>query len=177
MVVDCEERMLIAQRWLQVLSDPRARLLSHTDAAALVICSDNRRTDPERCSSMRRTRSPYCARATTGHAAALPSPAMKSRCRIGHASRPLWWKHIRAEDAWERATSPMGCGLKRRPCTGSRVQSGTGSGQLDPPALPQDHFREPPTRQKQKARQRPSLPQQQGPGPKLFHPYRNTAAL
>jgi len=121
--------MLIAQRWLQVLSDPRARLLSHTDAAALVICSDNRRTDPERCSSMRRTRSPYCARATTAHAAALPSPAMKSRCRIGHASRPLWWKHIRAEDAWERATSPMGCGLKRRPCTGSRVQSGTGSGQ------------------------------------------------
>ena len=28
---------------------------------------------------MRRTRSPCCARATTGHAAALPSPAMNSR--------------------------------------------------------------------------------------------------
>src|SRR6516164_6461355 len=36
-------RMLqIAQRRLQVLSDPHARVLSHTDAAALVICSDNR---------------------------------------------------------------------------------------------------------------------------------------
>jgi hypothetical protein len=43
-----EERMprmlQIAQRRPQVPSDPRARLLSHTDAAALVICSDNRRT-------------------------------------------------------------------------------------------------------------------------------------
>ena len=44
MIVDCLEQMLgmlqIAQRRLQVLSDPRARLLSHTDAAALAICSD-----------------------------------------------------------------------------------------------------------------------------------------
>jgi hypothetical protein len=37
MIVDCGERMLrmlqIAQRRRQVLSDPRGRLLSHTDAA------------------------------------------------------------------------------------------------------------------------------------------------
>src|SRR6516164_6826951 len=38
---------------------------------------------------MRRTRSACCcARATTGHTAALPSPAMNSRRRIGHASKP-----------------------------------------------------------------------------------------
>jgi hypothetical protein len=47
MIVDCGERMLrmlqIAQRRLQVLSDPRASLLSHTDAAPLVIYSDIRR--------------------------------------------------------------------------------------------------------------------------------------
>ena len=30
-----------------------------------------------------------CVRAITGHAAALPSPAMNSRRRIGHASKPL----------------------------------------------------------------------------------------
>jgi hypothetical protein len=30
-----------------------------------------------------------CARATTGHAPALPSPAMNARRRIGHASKPL----------------------------------------------------------------------------------------
>ena len=33
---------------------------------------------------MRRTRSACCARATTGHAAELPSLAMNSRRRIGH---------------------------------------------------------------------------------------------
>jgi len=31
-----------------------------------------------------------CARATTGHAAALPSPTMNSRRRISHASQPLY---------------------------------------------------------------------------------------
>jgi hypothetical protein len=81
MIVDCGERMLpmlqIAQRRLQVLSDPRARLLSHTDAAALVICSDNRRADPERCLSMRRTRSPYCARHYRPRR--RPNPRMNSR--------------------------------------------------------------------------------------------------
>jgi hypothetical protein len=93
MIVDCGERMLrmlqIAQRRLQVLSDPRARLLSHTDAAALVICSDNRRAGGEESPGTPfingptcRTRSACCARATSGHAAALPCPAMNSRRRI-----------------------------------------------------------------------------------------------
>jgi hypothetical protein len=77
MIVDCGERMLrmlqIAQRRRQVLSDPRARLLSHTDAAEFVICSDNRRTgrkespgtpfiNAPKCG----TRSACCARATSG---------------------------------------------------------------------------------------------------------------
>jgi hypothetical protein len=93
MIVDCGERMLrmlqIAQRRLQVLSDPRARLLSHTDAAALVICSDNRRAGREESPGTTfinaptcRIRSACCARATSGHAAALPCPAMNSCRRI-----------------------------------------------------------------------------------------------
>jgi hypothetical protein len=107
-MVDCGERMLrmlqIAQRRLQVLSDPRARLLSHTDAPALVICSDNRRIDVERCSSMRRTRSPYCVRATIGHSAAL-----RAHNELPPPHRlyllPLHRQPIPAEDAWEPATS------------------------------------------------------------------------
>jgi len=38
---------------------------------------------------MRRTRSACCARATSDHAAALPSPAMSSRRRIRHPLKLL----------------------------------------------------------------------------------------
>jgi hypothetical protein len=48
---------------------------------------------------------PMRRRAITGHAAALPSPAMNSRRRIGHAS--VHRQPIPAEDAWERATSTV----------------------------------------------------------------------
>ena len=57
---------------------------------------------------MRLTRSPCCARATTGHAAALPSPAMNSRRRIGHASKPLCGQRIAVRVAWERVGSCRG---------------------------------------------------------------------
>jgi hypothetical protein len=41
-------------------------------------------SSPNMRTPMRRTRSPCCARAASGHAAALPRPAMNSRRRIGH---------------------------------------------------------------------------------------------
>jgi hypothetical protein len=44
-------------------------------------------SSPGMSTPMRRTRSPCCARATTGHAAALPSPAMNCRRRIRDPSR------------------------------------------------------------------------------------------
>jgi hypothetical protein len=44
MIVDCGERMLrmlqIAEQRLQVLSDPRARLPSHTDPKAIAVVLD-----------------------------------------------------------------------------------------------------------------------------------------
>ena len=46
-----------------------------------------------------------CVRAITGHAAALPSPAMNSRRRIGHASKPLCGQRISVRVAWERVVS------------------------------------------------------------------------
>jgi hypothetical protein len=42
---------------------------------------------PPMSTPIRRIRSGCCALATTGHAAALPSPAMNSRRRIGHVLR------------------------------------------------------------------------------------------
>ena len=52
-----------------------------------------------------RSRSPCCAHAAIGHAAALPSPAMNSRRRIGHASKPLCGQRIAVRVAWERVAS------------------------------------------------------------------------
>ncbi len=67
----------------------------------------------------------FCARATSGHAAALPSPAMNSRRRIRHASQPTAdslsrlrfhgnrpnrrterWRVRRPEDAGSRGRRP-----------------------------------------------------------------------
>jgi hypothetical protein len=44
---------------------------------------------PAKSTPMRGTRSPCCARAASGHAAVLPSPAMNSRRRIRHLPKPL----------------------------------------------------------------------------------------
>jgi hypothetical protein len=98
MIVDCGERMLrmlqIAQPRLQVLSDPRARLLSHTDATALVIGSDNRRAGREDSPGTPfinaptcRTRSACCACTTRGQAAELPSPDSRRRILDPRADR------------------------------------------------------------------------------------------
>jgi hypothetical protein len=46
-----------------------------------------------------------CARATSGHAAALPIPAMNSRRRICHASEPLYGQPIAINTALIRANA------------------------------------------------------------------------
>jgi hypothetical protein len=66
---------------------------------------------------IRRTWSPCCARAVTGHAAALPNPVMKSRRRIGHASKPLCWQRIAVRVAWERVASRRGTNFLRPFCS------------------------------------------------------------
>jgi hypothetical protein len=48
-----------------------------------------------------------CARATSGHAAALPSPAINSRRRMRHPSEPLHRHPIPAEDARERPSQEL----------------------------------------------------------------------
>jgi hypothetical protein len=58
---------------------------------------------------MRRTRSGCCARAASGHAAVLPSPAMNSRRRIVHSSEPLYGRPTAAEALWERASTEDYC--------------------------------------------------------------------
>ena len=54
----------------------------------------------------------YCARAASGQrsddAAALPSPAMNSRRRIRHASKPLCGQRIAVRVVWERVASRRG---------------------------------------------------------------------
>jgi hypothetical protein len=44
----------------------------------------------------------------TGHAAALPSPAMNSRRRIAHAPKPLYEQPIAVGAAWEPGWTPAG---------------------------------------------------------------------
>src|ERR1700730_10007705 len=56
---------------------------------------------------------PCCARATTGHAAALPSPAMNCRRRISHASEPICAQPIAHRAVWERVASLRGANFLR----------------------------------------------------------------
>jgi hypothetical protein len=63
---------------------------------------------------MRRIRSGCCARTTTGHAAALLSPAMNSRRRIRHPLKLLCGQPIAVRVAWERVASGPGANLLRR---------------------------------------------------------------
>jgi hypothetical protein len=58
-----------------------------------------------------------CARAATGHAAALPIPAMNSRRRTGHASKPLCGQRIAVRVTWERVASRRGANFLRLFCT------------------------------------------------------------
>jgi hypothetical protein len=51
-------------------------------------------SEPNMSAPTRRVRSPCWARAASGHAAAVPSPAMKSRRLISHSLNPLSVKHI-----------------------------------------------------------------------------------
>jgi len=63
---------------------------------------------------IRRTRSPCCASAASGHAAALPSPPMNYRRRAGHPSCHFIGQPIPAEDAWERLR--RGLPLNKKGC-------------------------------------------------------------
>jgi hypothetical protein len=86
MIVDCGERMLrmlqIAQRRLQVLSDPRARLLSHTDAAALVNCPDNRRARREESPGMAAPFFPQCVSSVSPLERLLTRQRRAGRCPV-----------------------------------------------------------------------------------------------
>jgi hypothetical protein len=54
-----------------------------------------------------------CARTASGHAAALPSPAMNCRRRIRHPLKLLCGQPIAVRVAWERVASRRGANLLR----------------------------------------------------------------
>jgi hypothetical protein len=124
MIVDCGERMLrmlqIAQRRLQVLSDPRARLLSHTDAAALVNCPDNRRAGREESPGMAAPFFPQCVSSVS------PLASGSSHASVGPAGVPCpFWSPATVIAA--SSSSSQSISLSRSPHNSSRSPQGRGN--------------------------------------------------